>query len=156
MPGNPMDNVGNLAGQGFRYLFRGTTKGFSGGKTALSEGVTYTSLDPLKSTIFAIAGKGKGEAVLHSAKIGDLTGTGVRAGNWAAEREAEVILEMLPMNFVEKAKTVTLSQARQIFDNMGIKVPSSVNNIDEVLRNTPDLTKKQIGTFYEEVNKLNN
>jgi len=139
-----------------KYLFRGTTKGYAGGGTAVRNGVTYLSEDPLISTIFAESARTKGSPVLHIAKNADINDLKVVSSNVFEDVEREVILQISPTNFVERAVTLTLDEARIIFKEMDIAVPTGINkdNLQRTLNETKHLTNDQIEEFVERAYKL--
>ncbi|MEW4925449.1 RHS repeat-associated core domain-containing protein [Algibacter sp. 2305UL17-15] len=157
-PNPANDYPGNLddVARPIKYLFRGTTRGFSGGATAIKYSATYTSTDPLKATIFSTLNKAKGEAIVLIGNMKKLKNIPTLPSNRLAEMEKEVILNIQPSTFMKEAASITLGQAKSIFKEMGIAVPSTVNmqNINTILKQTKDLTEKQINTFYEKASKI--
>jgi len=139
-----------------KYLFRGTTQGFKGGATAVKHSVTYTSTDPLKSVIFGEVAKKKGSPILLIGDMKNLKDIDIIPSNRLAEMEKEVILRIQPLNFVERAAQLTLKESKSILKEMGIKVPENVNmsNLSETLKNTPDLTEKQIEIFVKKADEI--
>ncbi len=146
----------NELGASIKYLFRGTTRGFRGGGTAIRNGVSYTSMDPLKSVIFAEMSKSKGSPVVHVMSEVEFNKIPRVAGNIFENVEKEVILRIQPVDFAERSLTVTLDQAKKILKEMGFEIPSGVrqDNIQRILEKTKDLTKGQIDEFVEKVSKL--
>ncbi|AXT18305.1 hypothetical protein D1817_00010 [Flavobacteriaceae bacterium] len=139
-----------------KYLFRGTTKGFQGGATAIKHSATFTSTDPLKATIFSELNKAKGKAILLLGDIKALKDIPILPSNRLAEMEKEVVLNIKPSLFFERTASITLSQAKAIFKEMGIEVPSGVSmqNINTILKETKELTQGQINTFYKKATDI--
>ncbi len=139
-------------------LFRGTTEGYPGSRMLQRVGVTPASTDPVVATIFALESKNYGTAVLKVALPQDLQGVVIGAGNTRAALEAEVGVELTPTEFSERASvTITADQARGILGKMGVKLPSTVNGIEQstsLLKNTPRLSESQIRTFTKAAQKI--
>jgi RHS repeat-associated protein len=139
-------------------LFRGTTEGYPGSRMLQQVGVTPASTDPVVATIFALESKNYGTGVLKVALPEDLEGVILGPGNTRAALESEVGVQLTPTEFSERASiTITADQARGILGNMGIKLPSTVNGIEQstsLLKSTPRLTETQIRTFTKAAQKV--
>lgn len=134
------------------FLFRGTSEGFNGSNASQQLGVTPTSSDPVVATIFALNSKNYGKGILQIALPQDLKGVQY-TGNVLQSLEKEIGVGMAPAQFTLKASTtITADQAVGILKNMGIKLPTTVKleNLSEVIRNTPRLTPNQIQEFYKQ------
>lgn len=139
------------------FLFRGTSEGFEGNSALLRAGVTPTSMNPAKATVFATASERYGKGVLQIASESDLKGVVRVAGNVIDKLEEEIPLDMVPSQFASRASiTITSGQARDILKKMGINIPKTVNNsnLSSVLESLPQMTEAQIKTFVKRAQKL--
>ena len=154
------DEVGNVIGQGIRYLFRGTSSiTFEGSSQMIRAGVTPTSHNPLVSTLYAMYTKAKfGEGTLLIGKADDLANVEVRTGISQLKHDREVGLDMLPTEFAKLAQEVKLENAVTVLKDMGFEVPSvnTLNKLDAALKEVPDFTQDQITKFIEGIQKLTN
>ncbi len=140
----------------YKYLFRGTSKGFEGNSALQKTYMTPTSPDPAVATIFAIESKNYGEGVLHIALPSKFQGAEYTV-NVLATLEREVVVGVTPVVFAKKASiTITAEQSRGILAKMGINIPArvSLSDISSVIKNTPKMTQKQSDQFYGEAAKI--
>jgi len=139
-------------------LFRGTTEGYAGNSSLQRLGVTPTSSDPAVATIFGMESSKNGKAMVYIANSDDLTGIARIEGNVLANLEREVALEILPIQFQSISSVkLTIEQSRNILSKIGVALPSKINgkaHLDQVLRDTPRLTEKQIQIYYQEALKI--
>ncbi|MET6997054.1 RHS repeat-associated core domain-containing protein [Chitinophaga defluvii] len=137
-----------------KYLFRGTSEGYPGNRSAQITESTPTSPDPGVGTIFAINSSNYGKGVLQIALPKSLKNVEIGvANNVLADMEAEVVVGLKPLEFAQKAHiTITAEQSRGILKGMGINLPARISNssMNDVLKNTPRLTEKQIDEFYKQ------
>jgi RHS repeat-associated protein len=139
-----------------KYLFRGTSEGYSGSNAVRSIGVTPTSSDPGVGTIFSVNSKNYGNGILQIALPEELKGLEATA-NVLKASEKEIAIGIIPTEFSKKVSlTITSDQARGILKNMGINIPARIaeSEISNIISNTPKLTEKQIETFFKEAIKI--
>ncbi len=138
--------------------FRGTSRGFPGSPALQKIGIAPASTDTIVATIFAVEGQNFGEGVIYIATAQDLAGVLIEQGNVLAKLEAEVAVNLTPLEFANKASiTITAVEARNILVDMGISIPGMIRGpaaIDTVLRNTPRLTSVQITQFVDAARNL--
>lgn len=131
-------------------LFRGTHSGYAGNRTTLQLGITPTTTDPLVATAFATAAESFGEGVVHVVSGRSLGGVTLMKGNALAELEAEIGVELLPVNFAEAADTsVPVGAARAILKELGLPMPTRLrlDELQDYLHATPRLTPEQVRAF---------
>ncbi|MFL5735526.1 MAG: RHS repeat-associated core domain-containing protein, partial [Chloroflexia bacterium] len=141
------------------YLFRGTSKGWPGNPGLQRLRITPATSDPLVGTLFATSAETRyGSGILHIALPGDLEGVGVIEGNVLGTLEAEVGIELSPLEFAERASIdISASEARGILADMEISVPSRVHgpaDISRLLHNTPRLATAQVIEFVRRAQSL--
>jgi RHS repeat-associated protein len=133
------------------YLLRGTTAGYPGSPALQRIGVTPTTTDPVVATLFATEASRYGEAVVLIAPRASLP---TIEGNVLAALEAEVGVELTPLEFAARAQSVSLDQARSALGQLGIVTPAAIPNkaaLDGALRSSPRLTADQIDAFLRSV-----
>ena len=136
-------------------LFRGTSQGYAGSPGTQAVGVTPTSSDPAKATVFATEGDNFGNGVMHIATPQDLDGvTPSGPIGYRTELESEVGLNIRPAEFAERASiTITSQEARDILRDMGIHVPNQIHDVPhstatlEALHAKGDMTPEQRAEF---------
>lgn len=139
-----------------KYLFRGTSEGFEGLSSLQRLGITPTSSDPVVATIFATNAENYGKGVLQVALPKNLRGVEFTS-NVLSDMEKEIAVGIKPAEFTSKATlTITSGEARGILGEMGIKLPSKVklDELSNVLRETPRLNDAQIDEFYKRASQL--
>lgn len=101
------------------FLYRGTTLGWPGSDSVHRERKTSASGDPLVATLFAIECLNHGPArvlLAPRASLGDLTGS----TNHSAAFESEIVLDLIPEEFAERAAlAIDAQQAREILVSIG-------------------------------------
>lgn len=141
-----------------RVYFRGTSEGYPGGRAAQLLRITPVSTDPVVATIFGTESENYAKGIVLIATSDDLAGVKVRKGNVLSALEAEVGLEILPLELAARASIIlTAQEARAILREMGIVVPSRITGYDflsDALRNTPRLKPEQITEFMQRVLEL--
>jgi hypothetical protein len=71
-------------------------------------------------------------------------------GNVLASLEAEVGVELPPLDFATRAQSVSLTQARAALERLGVVTPATIPDkaaLDGALRSSPRLTSDQTDTF---------
>ncbi|NOT09808.1 MAG: toxin [Gemmatimonadales bacterium] len=135
-------------------LFRGTSEGFPGSSGLQRVGVTPTSTDPLVATVFGTESQNYGKGVVQIATAADLEGVTLSQGNVLAALEKEVAVELLPLQFAERAGAqITAAEARGILERMGHVLPGQIRGpagVSQVLGTTPRLTPDEIKLFVQE------
>jgi len=104
-----------------KYVFRGTTINFPGGKAALSQGYTFTSAHPGKATLFAIECRQTfpNDAVIYIAETESLKGIEITY-NFFAKEEHEIVFALLPVEFYKRAMGyVTLADMQDALAAVG-------------------------------------
>ncbi len=106
--------------------------------------------------MFAQLAKSKGKAVLYFSDMIKFSDIEKIPSNRFEDLEKEIVLSILPENFVERATEITLDQAKSIFKTMGIEVPTNVTklNMNRMLEQTKKLTEDQINEFVEKAREL--
>ncbi|PSL18256.1 RHS repeat-associated protein [Chitinophaga ginsengisoli] len=141
-----------------KYLFRGTSEGYEGSRATQITASTPTSTDPAKATIFALRSKEFGNGILQIVLPKNLQNVEVGAtSNVLGELESEVVVGLKPAELTSRAEfTITADEARNILGNMGIKLPARVklDDISNLLRETPQMTQSQIDEFYKQAASL--
>lgn len=132
-------------------VFRGTTRGYSGG----GSGVTFTSTDPAVATVFAVQKRGLGTPVLEIARTADLAHVPrlPSTSPSLAKIEAEIIFDISPTEFSKLATQVPLDEAVRALNEMGVRVPSNapLSDVSSVLRELQKLNQSQIDDFLRAV-----
>ncbi len=135
-------------------LFRGTSEGFPGSQGLQRVGVTPASQDPLVATVFATESQSYGRGVVQIATPANLEGVALQEGNVLAAIEREVAVELLPLQFAERAGVqITAAEARSILERMGYALPSQIRGpagVSQTLGTTPRLTQEEIDLFVQE------
>ncbi len=137
-------------------FFRGTTEGYAGSRAAQAVGYTPTSTSPAVATVFAQESAQFGEAVVQIATEAEMQGV-QRGTNVLSAMEKEVGFNMSPTSFAQSAGgQISLAESRSILSNMGVNIPKNVtkSNMSEVISNLPNLSTKQINTYYQEAQKI--
>lgn len=141
-----------------QIYFRGTSEGYPGGRVAQRIGITPATTDPLVATIFATESQNYGQGIVLIATEADLTGVKITEGNVLASLEAEVGVQIVPLDFAARASiTITAQDARHLVTQMGFTIPSIITDYDSLsiaLRNTPRLNPKQIQRFVQKALEL--
>ena len=155
----PTNIVNGKIGGFARQVFRGTSKGFLGGRASLLLNRTSTTPDPVVATLFAVEAKNHGEGIVEIATAQDLKGVKVDIeGNVRQALEKEVALELNPREFSEMASIkITADEARAILKNMDINIPARIKDPTEgtrLLEELPRLTEDQVKIFFEEAKKV--
>lgn len=148
--------IGWEAAAEVKYLFRGTSEGFEGLSSLQRLGLTPTSSDPVVATVFATNAENYGKGVLQVALPKNLQGVEFTS-NVLSEMEREIAVGIKPAEFTSKVTlTITSTEARGILGDMGIKLPSKVklDELSNVLRETPRLNAAQIDEFYKRASQL--
>ena len=133
-------------------FFRGTSEGFAGGATQVKLGLTPTSTDPARATLFATESEAYGKGLLHIARKSDLAGIQVESANVRAALEMEVVFKIQPAEFAQRASiTITAAEARSILGKMGIQVPERLSPADltRLANELPRMTPLQAREFAE-------
>lgn len=131
------------------YLYRGTTLGWAGSESARRESRTCATSDPLVATLFAVHCLNFGRAVVH---LVSRHGLPECPGNRLEELEKEVVVEMPPVEFADRA-VVTLSarESGDILRSIGLALPpriaSGYNMLGYALEDWPRMTSSQIAEF---------
>ncbi|MGZ8842404.1 MAG: RHS repeat-associated core domain-containing protein, partial [Pyrinomonadaceae bacterium] len=135
-------------------LFRGTSEGFPGSPGLQRVGVTPASQDPLVATVFATESQNYGRGVVQVATPANLEGVALVEGNVLATLEREVAVEVLPLQFAQRAGVqISASEARSILERMGHMLPSRIHGpagVSQTLGTTPRLTQGEINLFVQE------
>lgn len=137
-------------------LFRGTTEGFPGSESLQRIGITPASTDPRVATIFAEVASKNGNPVVHIASPSDLAGVEISPGNYLAEFEKEVAVELTPSEFANKASaTIPADEARSILQGMGHDLPRGVTNqnLSQTLKDLPPMHPDEIERFANQARK---
>ena len=132
------------------YFFRGTTEGYPSNASLQKLGVTPTSSNPLVATVFATNGEQYGNGILYVADSSDLKGVPIVSSNVLCDLEKEVVFEMLPQEFTNKASiSISSIHAREILAILGYDIPSSIGrgDISNIISGMPRLTQKEIISF---------
>ena len=141
----------STAGSEGVFYFRGTTAGYPGNPGLQKIGVTPASTDPIVATCFATEAEKYGQGVVYIASSKELSGISIGEGNVLASLESEVAINTAPLEFVQRSGiTITAEQARMILKDMGINVPSRINNptdLQNILKSLPRLNDEQISAF---------
>ncbi len=139
-------------------LFRGTSEGFAGSSGAQRVGVTPASTDPVVATVFATEGQNFGRGVVQIATPANLEGVSLIEGNVLAALEREIGVELLPLQFAQRAGTsITAAESRGILSGMGHSVPSQIRgpaSVSQALQNTSRLTQEEINMFVSEALRI--
>jgi hypothetical protein len=141
---------GNPAGEA-EFLFRGTTEGYPGSPALQRLGVTPTSTDPAVATIFAVEASNFGKGVVQIAPRGLVP---TIEGNVLAALEAEIGVELLPLEFAKRARPVSVDVARGTLREMGIDIPERIPDkahLDAALRSRSQMSAEQIREFQRRV-----
>jgi hypothetical protein len=119
--------VSGELGMEFRYLYRGTTKGWPGNETLQAERITCTTTDPFVAALFGVECRNHGYAVILMARadaFSDLVGP----PNHFAGIESAVNLLISPDDFSQRVERIlevdeVLSVLRELgFDRMSIRL----------------------------------
>lgn len=87
------------------YLFRGTSKGWPGNPNSDQHSMTYTSTDPLVATLFAVACRGLGPAVLLASPRGRFPELEPGPSDLLFQAwECSVTLAVRPIEFASRAE----------------------------------------------------
>jgi hypothetical protein len=132
--------------------FRGTTIGWPGSRGAQILGISPVSTDPLVATMFATEAETRYgvPGVVHVFQAGDLDGVRVVEGNVRAALEAEVGIELSPLDLAARASaTISAEDARGILNGLGHNLPSriSADQSTELLNTTPRLSPEETNQF---------
>lgn len=134
------------------YLFRGTTEGFAGSPALQSVGNwTPVTTDPLKATLFAISANEHAPGVVQMASRSQLSGL-VGEGNYLAQLESAFGVNLSPLEFAQRAQSISLYQARSIFQGMGEVLPQNIGGagMSTALANYQNLSLGQTSQFLSE------
>ncbi|WP_062203960.1 DUF6531 domain-containing protein [Streptomyces sp. NBRC 109706] len=137
------------------YLFRGTTRDFSGSPNTQNIGITPTSSDPGVATVFATHSESFGEAFVQVIPTRALDDVPYHEGY--IRREAEWGVELPADELGRRAELeVPVSVARDILGDMGINIPNNIpiGSIDSTLEfDVPKLSTDQINQFISEARR---
>jgi hypothetical protein len=133
---------------GGTYLYRGTmpTKEFV--EEYFGAGVTPTSIDPLVATLFAAKCRSEGTPIVILAEREKFKARldGPTCVTWA-NVELAVNIEIPPWDFErEAARIISLETSLQIFDQLGIELPTGLvgsGAVRQALFSSPRLTFEQ-------------
>lgn len=144
------DDVGEAFFRGTNRL-RGSGEVFPGSPGVQRAGVTPTSTDPVVATAFATDGENFGAGTLFVASGDDVAGVTRLPGKVRAATESEVVFDILPTEFAERAGTeVSAAQARAALGELGVKVPSRFPNVQaatQFVDLSKPLTPEQVQAF---------
>lgn len=134
-----------------KYVFRGTTKNFPGGKAALSEGYTCTSAHPGKATLFSIECRHTfpNDAVIYIAESETLSGLDITE-NFFAKDEQEIIFAILPVAFYERAiGYVTLAEMQHALATIDHVVNHTArkDNLTELCQSLSPISNDELETL---------
>jgi hypothetical protein len=108
------------------YLFRGTSIDWPGNKSLQKVKMTPTSTDALVATLFALECNQHGDGVVYFARWEPFKDR-LHKPNVLAQRECEVAVSMLPVEFAAQAKgRISAIKAREILVSMGFLVPDAI------------------------------
>ncbi|MFF8287688.1 putative T7SS-secreted protein [Streptomyces sp. NPDC016309] len=154
-PHSQIDPFGLFGCPEEEHLFRGTTEGYNASVNIEKSGFTPTSTDPGVAATFARHSEQFGDAVLQLIPRSALEGVPMERGFIRAE--AEVGVGLHASELAKRASvTIPSSVAKDILDQMGIKIPKlhTYQNISDALEwDIPKLTPDQISQFVAEAYK---
>ena len=103
------------------YLFRGTTRGWSGNDVLQREGITCATTDPLVATLFALECRRWGQAVILTIGVQNLTSEEQSdRENFFSVIEQAVNILIPPAEFEKRTDLVIeIDQALSILKDMG-------------------------------------
>jgi len=135
------------------YLFRGTSIGYDGGRASQITGLTPASTDPGIAALFAIESSNYGQGVIHVIAPGTVP---IGASNVLSNLESEVGILLSPAQVAAQAQTsLSVQQARQILQEMGISLPGSItsyNALSSAVSGSTMLTPQQIQQVVQAAN----
>lgn len=141
------------------YLFRGTSRGWPGGRTARQLPLTYTTTDPFVATLFAVECRNHGPAVIYLAQRGRFPE--VPPGPFDVSfqiKECSVTLAIPPDAFSMNAEAeVHVDDALRILADLGFaEVPARIHrrsHLDDALNESNRLGQRlspdQVARFLE-------
>ena len=143
------------------YLFRGTTRGWPGNANSIEHQFTYTSLDPLVATLFAVECRNYGPAIVLMAQRGRFEEIPPGELDEVFQRtERSMTLSILPLKFASQADLILeVDRCLNVLADLGFTaVPSRINGKSH-LQNTIEesdqlghrLTSEQIREFTSRV-----
>ena len=103
------------------YLFRGTTRDWPGNPTAAAAQFTYTSLDPLVATLFAVECRSHGAAIVLVARRGHFEEIPPGPFDMTFQTlENQVVLATRPRGFAEAADfSLEVDRCLEILADLG-------------------------------------
>jgi len=119
------------------YLFRGTTRGWPGNPAARNGPFTYTSLDPLVATLFAVECRSHGVAIVLMARRGRFEEVPPGPFDKTFQAlESQVVLAAPPLEFVEKAVlSLEVNRCLRVLTELGFTgLPSRIHGISHLRR----------------------
>jgi len=133
------------------YVFRGTTVGFPGNPALQRIQMTPVSTDPAVATLFGTEAANFGEGVLL---VSPARGLPITQGNVLSTLEAELGVQMAPLEFAQTAQSVSLPTARAALSEIGVNIPGRIPNkaaLDAAIKETPRMTSEQIAEFLKKI-----
>lgn len=87
-----------------------------------------------------------------------MQGITIGSGNVLSALENEIVFELLPTQFAQRAsKTATIEQSQRALERIGIGVPSRIygkDQLDSLLRQMPKMTEEQIQEYVRLVQSM--
>jgi hypothetical protein len=137
------------------YVFRGSVLGWPGGTRAQTFPATYTTANPAKAVLFAIAFSiyRHGHSVVLICPSSALKKIEDISPNNLAHLEEEIIFKMTPLEFEKRSGYVKIAAAQQVLKNMGINTYENVSEdkINTYCKIIPVLSATQIENFVNNV-----
>jgi hypothetical protein len=139
------------------YLFRGTTDGWPGSSNAVHDSLTYTSIDPLVATLFAVECRNHGKAVVLALERGRFPEVEPGELDQVFQvMECSVTLSVAPLDFAKNAVwTFDVDRCLEVLSQLGISdLPPRIkgkshlhDTLAESHRLGQRLTREQIRRF---------
>ena len=120
---------------------------------------TSTSVNPAISHLFAAETVTQGgDGVIYIASNIDMQGIRMGSGNALSVLENEIVFELLPGQFAQRAsKSATIEQSQRALERLGINVPSRIygkGQLDMFLEQMPRMTEEQIQEYVRLIQNL--
>jgi hypothetical protein len=133
----------------FTHIFRGAVLGWEGGTRARSYPATYTTKNPAKAVLFAIAFSKFGKSVVLICPTAVLKEIDDISPNRLAHLDEEQIFMIKPADFEDLSQYITISEAQSALLEIGIdaRMPARDDNVYDLCKKLPVLTNEQIEKF---------